>query len=159
MLIMRTIHFKSLVLTLLIALTLPMSIAAQFVRFTINIPPSFEITDRGSAPAVLEPVQVDRRLIQKPGVRWIEIRTNENIDLIIEMKYSRSVRGTLNRTYFLNNGTTNFGSANEILSNRMHFKMYHKDLLINEIPSSPKFISSWVGIMAGTSGTLTIIYP
>lgn len=134
---------------------------AQFIRFSINLPPSFELTDKGDIPKILEAPKGTggMSLTGVEGVRWIEIRTTENVDLIVEMRYDRRSVSGLAKTYFLNDGTMNFDEAMQLLSGQNQVQMLQKPTMISELKGKPKYISAWIGLAAGRSGVLTIIYP
>lgn len=133
--------------------------SGQFVRFTITLPPSFELNERGDLPIIMEPISQETGGFSKykNGIRWIEIRTTENVELIIDTKSNRS-KSPLMNTYFLNDGTLNFTNAQTIGLGQFSVKMLNQDVLISQLPDAPKYISAWLGIPTNKSGIVTIIY-
>lgn len=158
--IMQTTLFKLFSLIGLVLLLATSVSSAQFIRFSIKLPPSFELNDRANPPSVLEPAEAGGRMAgMKQGVRWMEIRATENVDLIIDMRYSRGRSNMRTQTLFLNDGTTNFIDAQLIPSVGAHVRMYNQDVVITQMKGSPKYISAWLGLTAGVGGVLTITYP
>lgn len=151
--------FRLLIISLLLHLSVRAE--AQFIRFSINLPPSFELTDKGDLPRILEPPigTGGTTLTGVEGVRWIEIRTTENVDLIVEMAYDRKRATGFGRTYFLNDGSMNFDEAVQLFSGQNQVHMLYKPVMISELAGKPKYISAWIGLAAGRGGVLTIIYP
>lgn len=150
-------------LTGLVLLLLTSVSAGQFIRFSINLPPSFELNNRAEPPVVIEPADFPDGATGitgvRQGIRWMEIRANENVDLIIDMRYSRGRSSVRTQTLFLNDGTTNFSDAQQIPSIGAHVRMYNRDVVITQMKGSPKYISAWLGLTTGVGGVLTITYP
>jgi len=132
---------------------------AQFIRFTINLPPSFELTDRAAPPQILEPVDGDRNVSEMSGLRWMEIRTSENISIIIEIQYNNKSASSLTTSYFLNDGTTNFANAEILPKGSSSWLMNSGNKTIKELPGELKYLSAWLGMPAKQGGVLTITYP
>jgi hypothetical protein len=134
-------------------------VQAQFIRFTINLPPSFELADRGTPPQIIEPIESSNRTVgEMAGLRWMEIRTAENVDIIVEIKFANKGMGSLN-CYFLNDGTTNFGNAALLARGSNSLVMHHGNQTIKNLPGNLKYLSAWLGMPAKQGGTLTITYP
>lgn len=163
MLIMPTtlidrLALRSLLLTILLSLLANMS-EGQFIRFTINLPPSFELTDRGVPPQIIEPIEGGQRIMgEMAGLRWMEIRTAENVDIIVEMKFTNRTVSTLN-CYFLNDGSTNFGAAELLARGSNSLMMHNGGQTIKQLPGNLRYLSAWLGMPAKQGGTLTITYP
>jgi hypothetical protein len=158
---MQTTPFRALGLIGLVLLVMTSGAAGQFIRFSINLPPSFELNNRAEPPVVIEPADLPSGTVTgiKQGIRWMEIRANENVDLIIDMRYSRGRSSIRTQTLFLNDGTTNFIDAQQIPSIGAHVRMFNQDVVITQMKGSPKYISAWLGLTAGVGGVLTITYP
>ncbi|GEM_PF-2308696 len=134
---------------------------AQFIRFTINLPPSFELKDRPNPPQILEPVETSGKISKdKSGVRWMEIRASENVPMLIEFRMDRSRGGlALPKMYFLNDGTTNFSNAESISPGYTEVVIRSGNKLITELADKPKYLSAWLGLPAFQGGVLTVTYP
>lgn len=132
---------------------------AQFIRFSINLPPSFELTDRAAPPQILEPVAGGSDAGEMAGLRWMEIRAAENIDLIINMQFNSRLGSGVNTVYFLNDGSTNFASAQTLNKGNSSIIMNNGGKTIKELPGNLKYLSAWLGMPAKQGGTLTITYP
>jgi hypothetical protein len=133
------------------------SAEAQFIRFIINLPASFELTDRSSPPQILEPVAGGRMAGEMAGLRWMEIRAAENVDLIVEMKFNNPMN--TNNIYFLNDGSTAFGSAQILTKGNSALIMNSGGKTIKDLPGNIKYLSAWLGMPAKQGGVLTITYP
>lgn len=132
---------------------------AQFIRFTINLPPSFELADRGVPPQILEPVEGSRNVGEMAGLRWMEIRTTENISIIVDINYNNKSSSSLTTSYFLNDGTTNFADAQVLPKGPSAWPMHNGNKTIKELPGELKYLSAWLGMPAKQGGILTITYP
>lgn len=158
---MQTTLFKLFSLIGLVLLLATSVSSAQFIRFSIKLPPSFELNNRAAPPVIIDPAELPGGSITgiKQGVRWMEIRATENVDLIIDMRYSRGRSNMRTQTLFLNDGTTNFIDAQLIPSVGAHVRMFNQDVVITQMTGAPKYISAWLGLTAGVGGVLTITYP
>ncbi len=134
-------------------------VEAQFIRFSINLPPSFELTNRAAPPQILEPVDGGRNVSEMSGLRWMEIRTAENIAIIIEIRYNNTSASSLTTSYFLNDGTTNFSTAQILPKGSSSWLMHNGNKTIKELPGELKYLSAWLGMPAKQGGVLTITYP
>lgn len=132
---------------------------AQFIRFSINLPPSFELTDRAAPPQILEPVEGSRNVGEMAGLRWMEIRTTENVDIIIEVQFNNRLGSSQTTCYFLNDGTTNFSNAKVLPRGSSSLLMHSGGKTIKDLPDNLKYLSAWLGMPAKQGGVLTITYP
>jgi hypothetical protein len=135
---------------------------AQFIRFNIQIPPGFDITDRTDAPKILEPAEslTKRYGLEKQGIRWLELRAVENIQISVQLTWKSSFgQGTSARSFFLNDGTTNFSNAIELKPGLNSVFIHNGGKVISAMPDKPKHLSAWLGLPSTRSGTLLILYP
>lgn len=132
---------------------------AQFIRFSINLPPSFELTDRSAPPQILEPVAGSTEVGEMAGLRWMEIRAAENIDLIVNMQFHSRLGSGVNTVYYLNDGSTNFATAQILPKGNSSLIMNNGGKTIKELPGNLKYLSAWLGMPAKQGGVLTITYP
>jgi hypothetical protein len=136
---------------------------AQFIRLTLNIPAGVELNPNPIPPQILEPPMKEKvgfgyRSSLNPGTRWIELRAKENISLAIQFTPSIRRPGGFKPMYYLNDGTTNFSQAAQLVSGLNELRMYVEPKMIKNIPGELTTLSSWLGVPANASGTLTIIY-
>src|SRR5690606_25772856 len=111
---MQTLPFKVAYIFLSFISCISLSVDAQVIRFTLDLPTSFEVNDNGAPPMILEPITDNTQIVNKTSLRWIEIRSSENIELIIELKTDQKFGPLSGKSYFLNDGSTNFAAATEI---------------------------------------------
>jgi hypothetical protein len=136
---------------------------AQFIRLTLNIPAGVELNPNPIPPQILEPPIKEKggfgyRSSLNPGTRWIELRAKENISFAVQFTPSARRPGGFKPMYYLNDGTTNFSAAAQLVYGLNELRMYIEPKMINNIPGELTTLSSWLGIPANASGTLTIIY-
>lgn len=134
---------------------------AQMIKFTINLPASFEMNELVEQPVVIEPLKDKSVVKAQENIRWIEIRSRENVELIISMSYDRKrpARG-MGKLYYLNDGTFNFINAGLLpFDAKTTVLMNNSGKTIDQMPNSPAFLSAWIGLPANQGGVLTIIYP
>lgn len=135
---------------------------AQFIRLTINIPAGFEVNEVQNPPRVLEPLSDltgTGSVADIRNLRWIELRSRENVSLIISMRFNSVGGVAAGPLYFLNDGSTNFFEATRMPAFTAQVKMLQTDKLIRELPNKPAYLSAWLGMPPRQGGTLTIIYP
>lgn len=132
---------------------------AQFIRFTITVPPSFELKDLQDKPQILEPPisSSDFSSNLKKEYRWIELRTTENIEILMQASNTNRRQGVV-KTLYLNDGSTNFDNAFELMPGFNALRIFNRQRIIKEIAGSPSYLSAWIGLDRGFSGTLTIVY-
>ena len=136
---------------------------AQFIRLTLNIPAGVELNPNPIPPQILEPPVKESggfgyRSSLNPGVRWMELRAKENISFAIQFTPQTRRPGGLQPMYYLNDGTSNFSNATQLTYGLNELRMFKEPLMIKNIPGELTTLSSWLGMPANTSGTLTIIY-
>ena len=150
-------RFKGFMLVMLMVLN--NGVKGQFIRFSITVPPSFELKELQEKPQVLEPPvsSSDFSSTLKKEYRWIELRTSENIDILLQATHTSRRQGSV-KTLYLNDGSTNFGSAMELAPGFNALKIYNRQRIIKELTGSPSYLSAWIGLDRGFSGTLTIVY-
>lgn len=141
------------------------NVSAQFIRLSLVIPAGIELNPNPVPPQILEPPMAEQggygyRTSSQPGIRWIELRSKENIQLAIEFKGTRKRGsiGALKPLYYLNDGTSNFSNAKTLSFGLNELSMFNEPQMIKNIPGNPTSLSSWLGVPANASGTLTIIY-
>lgn len=155
---MQTLVFS---FTLLLVLGAVQTTMAQFIRLNIVIPPESSIMDLSDMPADLPPAESNADMIStKSTYRWLELRSVENLEMLVLFQKDRTTFGTNNdRLLYLNDGSTLFSSARPFKEYAQTFfllGMRGKAYLNAESLNS---FSAWVGIPAQASGKLTIIYP
>ncbi len=136
---------------------------AQFIRLTLNIPAGVDLNPNPVPPQILEPPIKEKsgfgyRSSLNPGTRWVELRAKENINLAIQFTPNMRKPGGFSPMYYLNDGTTNFSAAVQLNFGLNELRMYIEPKLIKNIPGELTTLSSWLGLPANASGTLTIIY-
>lgn len=136
---------------------------AQFIRLTLNIPAGLEVNPNPVPPQILEPPLKEKggfgyRSSLNPGIRWIELRAKENVSFGVEFTPNVRRTGGFKPLYFLNDGTTNFSAASQLNFGLNELRMYNEPKMIKNIPGDLTTLSSWLGMPANASGTLTIIY-
>lgn len=140
---------------------LSFGVNAQMIKFTINLPASFEMSELVEQPVIIEPLKDKSVVKAQENIRWIEIRSRENVELIVSMSYDRRrpARG-MGRLYFLNDGTFNFINASLLpFDSKTTVLMNNSGKTIDQMPNSPAYLSAWLGLPANQGGVLTIIYP
>lgn len=148
---------------ILVLLLSAQSVQAQFIRLTLNIPAGIEVNPNPVPPQILEPPLKESggfgyRSSLNPGTRWIELRAKENISFAVQFTPNLRRPGGLKPMYYLNDGTSNFSKAFQLNSGMNELRMYIEPKMINNIPGNLTTLSSWLGMPANASGTLTIIY-
>lgn len=136
---------------------------AQFIRLTLNIPAGVELNPNPIPPQILEPPVKESggfgyRSSLNPGIRWMELRAKENISFAVQFTPNLRRPGGLKPMYYLNDGTVNFAEATQLSYGLNELRMYYRPLMIKNIPGELTTLSSWLGVPANASGTLTIIY-
>ncbi|MDP2187664.1 MAG: hypothetical protein Q8J69_03175 [Sphingobacteriaceae bacterium] len=136
---------------------------AQFIRLTLNIPAGVELNPNPVPPQILEPPVKEKggfgyRSSLNPGTRWIELRAKENINFAVQFTPNVRRPGGFKPMLYLNDGTTNFAAAMQLNSGMNELRMYNEPIMIKNIPGDLTTLSSWLGMPANASGTLTIIY-
>lgn len=160
---MLTIRFDiaALMAGLLFCLV-PMQMTAQTIKLTINVPSGVELRDAGAPPTVIEPPaygnQLDATGIKKEGVRWIEIRSSENIEFLFSVKFVSSRGMGLPIVYYLNDGSTNFTEAVKLPMFATSLRMYNKPIVMDQFIEKPLYLSSWIGLPSGRGGVMTLEY-
>jgi len=132
---------------------------AQFIRFTLTLPPSFELKDQPDPPQIIEPISENRLANEMAGLRWVEIRTTENVNLIVEMHFKSQNFSSSMNVFFLNDGSSNFSNAQKLARGENTVLMHNGNRTITETPGKLKYISAWLGLPSRNEGTLTIVYP
>lgn len=158
--------FKAILLqgTFILVLTLSsLDVQAQFIRLTLNIPAGVELNPNPVPPQILEPPIMEKggfgyRSSLNPGIRWIELRAKENISFAVQFTPNLRRQGGYKPMYYLNDGTVNFAAAMQLSYGLNELRMYNKPLMLQNIPGELTTLSSWLGMPANASGTLTIIY-
>lgn len=159
---MLTILFKKIVVVTILSLTalLPDELSAQFIRLTINLPPSFEAKVDPVPPMVIEPpiemAGSNQIGMKKVGTRWIEFRTRENAFLVISAKFDNLPGAGLPQLYFLNNGTSEFAKASLLTYRRNQVSMLDKPYTMKDLPEETLYLSAWLGVPSDRGGLLTI---
>jgi hypothetical protein len=159
-----TSKVKILCKTIIVVFVLSTSpLQAQFIRLTLNIPAGVEVNPNPIPPQILEPPIKEPggfgyRSSLNPGVRWIELRAKENISIAV--LFTPNVRRSpgINTVFYLNDGTSNFSKAIQLRNGTNELRMYAEPVMIKNIPGELTTLSSWLGMPANASGTLTIIY-
>lgn len=156
------IRFITFIQLTFASLIISIAANAQFIRFNIQIPPGFDITDRTDAPRILEPAEslTKRYGLEKQGIRWLELRAVENIQISVQLTWKSSFgQGVSARSFFLNDGTTNFSNAFELKPGLNTVFIHNGGKVISAMPDKPKHLSAWLGLPSTRSGTLLILYP
>lgn len=133
---------------------------AQFIRININIPDGFEVRDLADVPALIEPISGGAEGTSGfagSNVRWIELRTRENTEILVRKKTTNRGRYSSAKLYFLNDGTSNFANAFELIESYNQLIMSDNMITINF--NQPKYVAAWLGVSGDFSGVITIIYP
>lgn len=131
------------------------SISAQFIRMTINLPPGFEAKPDPTFPQVLEPPVNETANLARQGIRWIEFRSRENVQLSIQARFE-SKPGPMATLYYLNNNTADFNDAKILPPFKTTVPMYDGPRLMRDFPNDVVYLSAWLGLPAEREGTLTI---
>lgn len=157
----KSIGYIFCVLGLLVSLSLDAK--GQFIRLNLQIPAGIEINPNPIPPQILEPPLKEKggfgyRSSLNPGTRWIELRAKENISIGVQFTPSVRRQGGFKPMYYLNDGTANFSQAAQLTFGLNELRMYKDPVMIKNIPGELTTLSSWLGVPANASGTLTIIY-
>lgn len=135
---------------------LPAQALGQFIRMTINLPPGFEAKPEPTSPSVLEaPMEGSTNRLTKQGIRWIEFRSRENVQLSIQARFE-ALPGALATMYYLNNNTTDFNAARVLPPFKSTVSIYNGPRLMRDFPEEVTYLSAWLGLPAQRGGLLTI---
>lgn len=135
--------------------------AAQFIRLNILVPAESSIMDLSDLPADLMPPEssVDE-INTKTSYRWLELRSIENLEMVVSFQRDRTPFGSANeRLLYLNDGSTMFSNAQTIFGSSQTFFLWSKKGSTKLKNTENNTFSAWVGIPAQARGKLTIIYP
>lgn len=148
-------------LTLLLVLGMVHATSAQFIRLNIVVPPESSIIDLSDLPADLMPAESRVDVItSKSTYRWLELRSIENLEMIVTFQKDRTPMNTSNeRLLYLNDGTTFFLEAQPFKGNSQTFFLWGKKGKTKAANVNTNSFSAWIGIPAQAKGKLTIIYP
>lgn len=151
---------RTFILVLLLGCT---TAQAQFIRLTLNIPAGIELNPNPTPPQILEPPVAEKggfgyRSSLNPGTRWLELRSRENMSFAVQFTPNVRRPGGFKPLYYLNDGTANFSQAAQLTYGLNELRMYTEPKMINTLPGNLTSLSSWLGVPANASGTLTIIY-
>lgn len=153
---MPTIRFKQMFwMSVLSWIGCTMITEAQFIRMTINLPPGFEARPNPIDPQVLEPATNGNANLARQGIRWIELRSRENVELSIQARFE-ALPGALATMYYLNNNTTDFNAAKVLPPFKSTVTIYNGPRLMRDFPEEVTYLSAWLGVPAQRGGLLTI---
>lgn len=130
-------------------------VSAQFIRLTINLPAGFEAKPDPSFPQVLEAPVDESSNFARQGIRWIEFRSRENVQLSIQARFETRP-GAMATMYYLNNNTTDFNAAKILPSFKTTVTIYDGPRLMRDFPEDVVYLSAWLGLPAERGGLLTI---
>lgn len=155
---MQTLVF-SISLVFMLGLVTP--VAAQFIRLNFIVPPESSIIDLTDLPADLFPPEARAEILNSSkSYRWLELRSLENHEMIINWQKERTAMGSINeRLLYLNDGTTIFLNAKPFTGNTQTFFLWSKKTKGKSKTDEINSYSAWVGIPEQAKGKLTIIYP
>lgn len=155
---MQTLVFSFILLLMLCAVH---TTSAQFIRLNIVVPPESSIIDLSDMPADLMPAESRADVItSKTAYRWLELRSIENLEMIVSFQKDRTPMNTTNeRLLYLNDGTTFFLDAQPFKGNTQTFFLWGKKPKSMITKSETNSFSAWIGIPAQAKGKLTIVYP
>ncbi|MBA4304947.1 MAG: hypothetical protein C0424_12030 [Sphingobacteriaceae bacterium] len=142
-------------MALIISLACMRSVSAQFIRMTINLPPGFEAKPDPSFPQVLEAPVDGSTNFARQGIRWIEFRSRENVQLSIQARFEPRP-GAMATMYYLNNNTTDFNAAKILPPFKSTVTIYDGPRLMRDFPEDVVYLSAWLGLPAERGGLLTI---
>jgi hypothetical protein len=141
----------------------PAGVKAQFIRFNIIIPPSFSINEQIDNSDVVD-INLNSGGYNTTGqdntaYRWLEIRTNENVLIIIESDLRSRFGMAQSPLRYLNNGGSNFTEAAVLPKTGATVPIREITKPINKAQDDPQYLSAWLGVPSASMGQLTIIYP
>lgn len=123
---------------------------AQFVNFRLELPAGVNFGTHVISP---NPENSDEQLI------WIEITANENLTILVDVQYENAAEKKDHPVFFLNNDSTDFGSATNIGTGSHSVQLDHSGLLIrNKLPKTVH-VKAWLGLRIRPGLIATIEYP
>jgi hypothetical protein len=160
---MQITPFKLMAMCLLAMVILGKPSQAQFIRFNLTIPPGFAINEQIKRSEVVETRMTDNGMNElgnnQSNYRWLEIRTNENVPIIIEAALNGKYGLPAAPLLYLNNGTSNFTEAFALPRRGATVDIYKSNAKLAKTQITANYISAWLGVPTESSGSLTIIYP
>lgn len=158
---MLTLLFKSLLLMLVAGFSFNSN--AQFIRINIDIPPSFALNERILNAEVYDAsMKVNSESMREEKLtdfRWLEIRTNDNVIILIENNLAIKAFISTKPLLYLNNGTNNLLDSFALPKGSNAVAMYEKANSKRKIGSNDEVYSAWLGIPIDLSGVIKISYP
>lgn len=80
------------------------------------------------------------------GIRWVEMVVQENIKVTVTLKSADTDSGIEETLYVLNNGSSDFKTANIYEAGEASFQMDSRGMLIRNIKPQMQQVRAWLGI-------------
>jgi hypothetical protein len=156
-----SIKTSSLLLLLLLRFC---PVHAQFVDILIDLPATIELKTIGYqiSAGTTDSTEIKTQASRQnnlPRLIWTRIRSDENMQLMVEIRYhdmAAEKRGPF--AAYLNNGSYNTNEALTFEGNRAVFPINCNTWQIDRIHSPPRLPDAWIGIPAGTVRSVMIGY-
>jgi len=98
---------------------------------------------------------VETDSILRSYTRWIELRSRENNELLVHVRYETD--SLVYPVFVLNNGTSDFNAAVR-LRTPTHFNHYKPSVTMRSMPSKTLHFTAWLGVPMLTKSYLIIEY-
>jgi hypothetical protein len=126
---------------------------AQFVTIKLEIPAGSTFKSQ-----VVDPMKGGSWERSK-AITWIEIKVPENLAFILDIQYPERIIEPPLRSFYLNNGTSNFEESILLKSGSQALIMYKYGKVIRNMKPRPLALSAWLGLPMTEGIIIKIEYP
>lgn len=125
----------------------------QFVAIRLELPAGVNFNTQ-----VLDPMAGGTWENNKAKV-WMGLQTSENLTLLLEIGFPDGEIIPLLEAFFLNDGSSDFEQATQLLSGVQELQIMNSKKLIRNMTPRPTHLQAWLGLPMVKGLTLKIEYP
>ncbi len=141
-------------IAILLILMLPYGVAkAQFVTIKLEIPAGAAFKSQ-----VVDPMK-GGSWEKSRAITWIEINMPENLTFLLDIQYPELIVEPPLKSFFLNNGTSNFEESISLKNGRHIVIMNKSGKVIQNMKPRPLALSAWLGLPMTEGIAIKIEYP